>query len=108
MLCDAELLLADGGDGVKGKFLLRVKGSSSNDFVLSAIYKGAPTHHTVARAGEGEEFTINKQPTGCYALDDVRYFVTRPHPFHWLCVVTRRAGGSTVCAREGGHCGTAC
>ena len=59
-----ELLLADNGDGVTGKFLVRSKGGSTNDFILSVVYKGAATHHAVARAGEGEEFTINKTASG--------------------------------------------
>ena len=66
-----ELLLADGGEDVSGKFLVRSKGESDTDFVMSCIYKGKPTHHALARPTVDDEFTINKQPTGCYTLADV-------------------------------------
>lgn len=72
-LCFVELLLADGGSEEPGKFLLRPKGGTGNDFILSVIYKGAATHHAVSRSDEGEEFSINKQPGGgATTLDEVR------------------------------------
>ena len=72
-----ELLLADGGEDVSGKFLVRSKGESDTDFVLSCIYKGKPTHHALARPAVDDEFTINKQPTGCYTLADAVQFLSQ-------------------------------
>ena len=67
-----ELLSADGGDEVKGKFLVRLKKAGETDnFILGVIYKGAPTHHALARGGDGEEFTLNKVSTGCTTIPEV-------------------------------------
>lgn len=80
----AELLLADGGSEIQGKFLLRPKGNTGNEFILSVIYKGAATHHTVSRDSEGEELSINNQPAGgATTLDEVRTIL--------FCSVVRRA-----------------
>ena len=65
-----ELLLADGGEDATGKFLVRRKGKSENDFFISVIYKGKPTHHTLSREDDGAEFTLNKQPSGQTTLED--------------------------------------
>lgn len=65
------MLLEDGGANVSGKHLVRCKGGSTNDFVLSVIYKGTPTHHALVRESEGAEFTLNKQPTGETSLEGV-------------------------------------
>ena len=65
-----ELLLADGGEDAAGKFLIRRKGTSENDFFISVIYKGKPTHHALSREDEGSEFTLNKNPTGQMTLED--------------------------------------
>lgn len=40
-----ELLLANGGSEHNGKFLLRTKPNSSEEHILSVIYKGKPSHH---------------------------------------------------------------
>jgi len=69
-----ELLLADGGEAVSGKFLFRQKGKSENDYILSVVYKKSATHHAVVRAGEGAEFTLNKNPTGSTDLAGVAEF----------------------------------
>jgi hypothetical protein len=66
------LLLADGGATVSGKFLFRQPDDSGNTFILSVVYKGAPTHHKVSRSSAGEEFEVNKTPTGCTSLSQVR------------------------------------
>jgi hypothetical protein len=50
--------------GSDGNFLVRSKGGSETDFILSVVYKGAPTHHVLAREGVGEIFALNKNPTG--------------------------------------------
>ena len=66
-----ELLLADDGASIAGKFLLRSKGDSNDDFILSVIYKKTATHHAVVRGDE--QFTVNKQPTdGATTLEQVR------------------------------------
>ena len=76
-----ELLLADGGDGVNGKYLVRSKPSAPDtDFILSCIYKGNPTHHALVRPAVDEEFTINKQPTGCYTLEDCVVYLAEKRP----------------------------
>jgi hypothetical protein len=66
-----ELLLADGGDSVSGKFLIRRKGTSANEFILSVVFKGKPSHHQLVRVDEGEVFTLNKMPTGATVLAKV-------------------------------------
>ena len=63
-----ELLAADDGFSKKGKFLIRSKGASTNDFILSVVFKGAGTHHVLARESDGAEFTLNKTPTGCTTI----------------------------------------
>ena len=65
------LLSADDGLSDAGKFLIRSKGDSVTDFILSVVYKGAATHHTLVRDGEGEEFKLNKQPTGASTMADL-------------------------------------
>ena len=65
------LLLADDGAEANGKFLVRSKGGSSNDFILGVVYKAAATHHVLVRPAEGEEFTLNKVPTGCTTIPEV-------------------------------------
>ena len=66
----AELLLADGGESVSGKFLFRQK-KSENDLILSCIYKGSATHHKLLRETDGGEWSLNKQATGCATLVEV-------------------------------------
>merc|ERR1712146_508892 len=60
-----------GGLDVAGKFLVRNKGTSTDDYILSVVYKGAPTHHALVRPSEGAEFTLNKQPTGETTIEGV-------------------------------------
>ena len=83
-----ELLLANGGKTKTGKFLFRQKGSSTNDFILSVIYKGAGTHHTVVRSGEGEEFALNKTPTGQTSLAELAVWLEAKRP-KWPVPLTR-------------------
>ena len=69
--------MADDGAETKGKFLVRAKKPDQNlEYILSVIFKGAPTHHQLVREGEGEEFTLNKTGTGCTTLTEVS-------PLHW-------------------------
>lgn len=87
-----ELLLADGGESIAGKFLLRRKGSAENDFILSVIYKGAPTHHAVAREREGKEFAVNKTPTGKTDLEGVVEYLRSKQP-KWPVPLTEGVRG---------------
>jgi len=75
---DAEMLLmAEGGSSVAGKFLFRSKGHSTNEFIVSMIYKGSPCHHSLKRLGAGEEFVLNKKtPIGCTTLQDARRYLS--------------------------------
>lgn len=59
-----ELLAANNGLAIPGKFLIRTKGDSVTDYLLSVVYNGAATHHALVQWDEDEEFTINKSPTG--------------------------------------------
>ena len=69
---EAESLLeADGGFDNPGKFLVRSKGGSTDNFILSVVYKGAATHHMLVRESEGSEFMLNKQSTGATTIGGV-------------------------------------
>jgi len=83
-----ELLLADGGEAQNGKFLFRLKKGSENDFILSVIYKGAPTHHAAAREAKGEEFSLNKNPTGCTTLKELAEYLKTKRP-KWPVPLTK-------------------
>jgi hypothetical protein len=73
---DADaLLLADGGAAEAGKFLIRQKGTSDNDFIMSVVFKKAGSHHALVRTGEGTEFTVNKGPSGATTLEGVVEFL---------------------------------
>jgi len=76
-----ELILGDDGASTSGKFLIRSKGKSNDEFILSVIYKKSATHHTVAREGAGEEFKVNKQPSdGATTLEAVVAFLRNKNP----------------------------
>ena len=62
----AEELLNGNEDGT---WLIRTKGNSANDFILSVVYKGVPTHHALVREDDGKEFALNKTPTGTDSFD---------------------------------------
>jgi hypothetical protein len=90
-----ELLVADGGASITGKFLIRAKGNSAA-LILSVIYKGSPTHHQLAQ--DGGEFTINKQPTGQTTLAGVVEHLGQKRP-KWpvpLTEVVLPGGGTTA------------
>jgi len=65
-----ELLLADNGAKTSGKYLIRRKPKSTNA-IVSVIYKGAPTHHTIALSEDDGMLTINKSSTGASSLVEV-------------------------------------
>ena len=95
---DAEaLLLADGGADKPGKFLIRSKGTSTDEFILSVVYKGAATHHTLARVAEGEDFALNKVPTGCSTFEELvaKYGSKQPK---WPVPLTEGVPGSAGAA----------
>ena len=80
-----ELLEADDGFDVKGKFLVRSKGDSTDKFIISVVYKGAGTHHNLVREGEGEEFMLNKQPTGCTSIPEMLEKYRSKQPKWYVC-----------------------
>ena len=98
----AELLLEDDGAGTAGKFLVRSKGASTDVFIISVIYKGQPTHHNLVRDGDGEEFALNKQPTGCTNISDVleKYRSKQPK---WPVPLTVRLQPRAQCVRNHAH-----
>jgi len=69
-----EALLANGGAEDTGKFLIRksVDKSGEEKAIVSVIYKGKPTHHTVTISQEGGDLAINKSPTGATNLVEVQ------------------------------------
>ena len=89
----AELLLANGGADVSGKFLFRAR-TGTDEHVLSVIYKAQATHHKVA-LGSGGDLEVNGQPTGCTDIVQVRPWRTgstapshiRVRSTRWTCFV---------------------
>jgi hypothetical protein len=80
-LGSTELLLANDGASTAGKFLIRCKGNSETEFILSVIYKSQGTHHTVVRPEVGEEFLVNKTSTnGATTLEGVVAFLRDKNP----------------------------
>lgn len=55
-----ELLLANFGHEVDGKFLLRQRPSNPSESIVSVIYKGKPTHHLVTVDEETGNLKVNK------------------------------------------------
>ncbi len=70
----AAILNADLSDG---SFLLRdrVGAAVGDNYVLSVVYRGRPTHHLIARSDAGT-LTINNKETGAAGLPDVRLLVS--------------------------------
>ena len=104
-----ELLLANGGKGKSGKFLFRPKKGESNTYLLSVIYKGAPTHHNVVRAAPGGELSLNKTPTGTTTLAGLHEYLKTKQP-KWPVPLTEgvpSGGGGGGCGGGGGNTGTA-
>eukprot|EP00038_Savillea_parva_P018386 m.23378 g.23378 ORF g.23378 m.23378 type:complete len:1389 (-) comp4075_c0_seq1:34-4200(-) len=102
---DAEdLLMANGGAKVPGKFLLRSKtAEGENDYILSVVFKGKATHHAVARSSASDTFTVNKKlATPATNLDDLVEFLRSKHK-GWplgltegvVCEATSEYGPST-------------
>ena len=80
----AELVLADNGAEANGKFLLR-DGKVDNAYVLTVIFKGAASHHTLAQDPDTKHFTLNKKPmdTDCASLDEVVEHLREKHKPYW-------------------------
>lgn len=75
-----ELLTADNGAKQAGKFLIRSKSESDNDYIVSVIFKGKVTHHAVSRPGAGDTFTVNgKLETTATDLDGLVEFLRSKH-----------------------------
>jgi len=73
----AEELLNSANDGAKkeGTFLFRMKPKSEKlQYVLSVIYKGAPTHHLMTRSKVGDNWTVNK--TVCEGITKLKQLAT--------------------------------
>lgn len=85
-----QLLLAN--NGADGKWLVRSKGDSTDLLILSVIYKGNATHHALVRTGAGEEFTLNKAPTGCTTVAAVEKYLTTKRP-KWPVPLTEGVRG---------------
>jgi hypothetical protein len=64
------LLEANDGFANTGKFLFRAKAASKNSFVLSVVYKGKATHHTITPADSGG-LMLNGGPTGQTSLAEL-------------------------------------
>ena len=73
-----ELLLANGGKSKTGKFLFRQKPKTTNDFLLSVIYKGQPTHHPCGFVDGA--FELNKNPTKKETLYDLAAWLVKKQP----------------------------
>jgi hypothetical protein len=90
------LLLENDGAGRDGKFLLRSKGMSTDDLILSVIFRGRPSHHSLKRASPGKVYIVNKKiNTDCTELGEVRSYLSRtqkrwPVPLGEYVVATKR------------------
>ena len=56
-----ELLLANSGQDISGKFLLRDRPEYENEHILSVIYKGKVTHHLIKPDSRGKLLMLNNQ-----------------------------------------------
>ena len=55
-----------------GKFFVRKRGPTTpNEYVLTVVYKGRPTHHLMKQSAAGQPFTINGKPLESTTLADV-------------------------------------
>eukprot|EP00041_Stephanoeca_diplocostata_P017358 m.348471 g.348471 ORF g.348471 m.348471 type:complete len:626 (-) comp20674_c0_seq1:101-1978(-) len=68
--------LSQGEGLIDGRFLVRTRG---NDYVLSVVYKGRPTHHLVARDDE-DKLCVNKKRFGTSAsnIEDLIAALSKP------------------------------
>ena len=92
--------MANDGEGESGKYLIRKKPKTENSYILSVIYKGKPSHHTIERESDGAEMTLNKNPTGCTTLSEV---CSSPPPAVHECVLAAHPGTpvpTATCRRE--------
>eukprot|EP00041_Stephanoeca_diplocostata_P006426 m.84770 g.84770 ORF g.84770 m.84770 type:complete len:211 (-) comp16355_c0_seq1:159-791(-) len=58
-----EELIINGANADGDAHILRPKNGGTNEMILSLMYKGAPTHHVIARNDDGV-WTINKKAFG--------------------------------------------
>lgn len=66
-----ELLAENDGLNRQGKYLFRPKSGGGGGYVLSVVYKGKATHHTIIESPEGDGFLLNNSPTGQSTLGDL-------------------------------------
>ena len=86
-----QLLLANGGAKIAGKFLIRTKTeiadpSNHIEFVLSVIYKGMPTNHTIYCDGDvpGGALVLNKMKTDFTDLAElIDHLKEKRKPLRW-------------------------
>ena len=94
-----ELLSADGGNDISGKFLIRAK-KDEGKYLLSVVYKGSPSHHSID-TDEGGKLLINKTPTGASTLADLVEHLRTKRP-KWPVPLTQGVpgpgGGGAVAA----------
>ena len=87
-----ELLSADGGNEVSGKFLFRAK-KEEGKYLLSVVYKGNPTHHTIETDDDGK-LLLNKAATGQSTLSDlVEHLRTKGKQPKWPVPLTQGVPG---------------
>jgi hypothetical protein len=65
-----KLLAASNGLSKDGKFLFRKKGNTS-DVVLSVVFKGKASHHSVVTSTSDGKLMLNNNPTGQTTLDEL-------------------------------------
>jgi len=95
-----SLLLADGGAQVIGKHLVR--DGPDGQYVLSVIYKGAATHHAIAKVGG--KFAINKKVSDKTSLGDLLALLAKKNkalnwPVDLVSGVVAPGAGATPDAR---------
>lgn len=54
-------------------FLIRQhKDGNPDAFIISVVFKGKSTHHILSRPSTGQDFSLNKRPTGVDSIEKVR------------------------------------
>ena len=71
-----ELLLANLGVNVNGKYLLR-PGTAAASLVLSVIFKGQVTHHTINKTAADGSWLLNNIQTDAATLPDLLGLLTK-------------------------------
>ena len=84
-----ELLLADSGQDINGKFLLREKVDNPLITILSCIYRKRPTHHLVQIDVDKHLWKVNRAhcPEDVIKMKDVVDYLRETHPW-WPVALT--------------------